>query len=179
MSDVIPYTFAQYGGSRLPASELDANFAYLLDLFTSTTAVVAATAPLTANNTATFADVPGLQAPVLVGTYRFRAVLPSTVASGTGGIKYAFHYENSAALSSMECSGIGYTASAVAVQHTTGTSDVANLFSQAAVVILTILEGTFVVSTGGTISLQMAQNTANASNTIALTGGSLELYKVA
>ena len=142
------------------------------------TDVYRCTAPVTANATVTYATVTGLSGAVVVGTYRFRAVLPSTVASGTGGIKYAFHY-TTAVLSALEATGIGYTASAVAVQHTTTTTDVTDIFTQAAVVIMTILEGTFTVSTGGTIAVQMAQNTSNASNTVALLGCSLELCRIA
>jgi hypothetical protein len=137
------------------------------------------TAPLTQNGTATYADITGLVATVVAGTYRVRAILPSTVASGTGGIKYAFHYANSAALSALEITGRGFTASAVAVQHSTSTTDVADLFSQAAVVIFTELEGVIVVSTGGTIHLQMAQNTSNGSNTVTLANAYFELTRIA
>lgn len=135
-------------------------------------------ASITANGTITYADVTGLLQTVVAGTYRFRCVLPSTVASGTGGIKYAFHYVTTA-LTSIEATGIGFTASAVAVQHTTTTTDVADLFSQAAVVIMTLIEGTMVVSTGGTIQLQMAQNTSNASNSITLIGSSMAFDRIA
>jgi hypothetical protein len=137
------------------------------------------TAALTQNASATYADITGLVATVVAGTYRVRAVLPSTVASGTGGIKYAFHYANSAALSALEITGRGYTASAVAVQHSTTTTDVADLFTQAAVVLFTELDGVIVVSTGGTIHLQMAQNTSNASNTVTLANAYFELTRIA
>lgn len=132
----------------------------------------------TANTNATYASVTGLLQTVVAGTYKFRCVLPSTVASGTGGIKYSFHYVTTA-LTSIEATAMGYTASAVAVQHTTTTTDVADLFSQAAVVIMTVIEGTMVVSTGGTIQLQMAQNTSNASNSIALVGGTMQFDRIA
>lgn len=141
------------------------------------TNVKRSSAAVTANATATYADVTGLVQTVVAGTYKFRCVLPSTVASGTGGIKYAFHYVTTA-LTSIEATGIGFTASAVAVQHTTTTTDVADLFSQAAVVIMTLIEGTMVVSTGGTVQLQMAQNTSNASNTITLVGASMEFTRI-
>lgn len=135
-------------------------------------------ASVTANATVTYANVTGLSQTVVVGTYRFRCVLPSTVASGTGGIKYAFNY-TTAVLSSIEATGIGFTASAVAVQHTTTTTTQTDIFTQAAVVIMTELEGTMVVSTGGTVDLQMAQNTSNASNSITLIGSSMEFVRIA
>lgn len=140
--------------------------------------VVRTSAPVTANATTTYANVTGLTQTVVVGTYKFRCVLPSTVASGTGGIKYAFNYTTTV-LSALEATGLGYTAAAVAVQHTTTTTTQTDLFTQAAVVIMTILEGTFTVSTGGTIAVQVAQNTSNASNTVALLGGSFEVDRIA
>jgi len=135
-------------------------------------------AAVTANATTTYANVTGLTGTVVPGTYSFRCVLPSTVASGTGGIKYAFNY-TTAVLSSLQSSAAGFTASAVAVQNVTSTTTQADLFTQAAVVIRTIIEGAFVVTTGGTIDVQMAQNTSNASNTVALIGGSFQLTRIA
>lgn len=135
-------------------------------------------APVTANATITYADVTGLLVTVVAGTYRFRCILPSTVASGTGGIKYCFKYTTTA-LTSIESTSKGFTASAVAVQHTTTTTDQTDLFTQAAVVIFTEIEGTMVVSTGGTIKVQVAQNTSNASNTVALLGGTMVFTRIA
>lgn len=135
-------------------------------------------AAVTKNTSAVYANVTGLTGTVVAGTYSFRCVLPSTVASGTGGIKYCFNY-TTAVLSSLQSSAAGYTASAVAVQNVTSTTAQADLFTQAAVVIRTIIEGTFVVTTGGTIDVQMAQNTSNGSDTVALVGGSLQLTRIA
>jgi len=136
-------------------------------------------AAVTKNASAAYADVTGLTGiPLVAGaTYKFRAVLPSTVASGTGGIKYAFNY-TTATLTSIEATGIGMTASAVAVQHSTTATTQADLFTQAAVVIMTVLEGSFVVNAGGTMAVQMAQNTSNASDTVALVGGTFTLNRI-
>lgn len=134
---------------------------------------------VTANGTTTYANVTGLsQTVVSGGTYAFRLILPSTVANGTGGIKYCFNYTTTV-LSSLQSSAAGFTASAVAVQNVTSTTTQADLFTQAAVVIRTQIDGTFVVTTGGTIDVQMAQNTSNASNTVALVGGSFTLTRIA
>lgn len=135
-------------------------------------------APVTKSSSATYSNVTGLSHTVVPGTYRFRCVLPSTVAGGTQGIKYAFHYTTTV-LTSIEATSMGYTASAVAVQHTTTTTDVADLFSQAGVVIMTIISGTMVVATGGTIDIQVAQNTSGATNTVALLGGTSEFVQIA
>lgn len=136
------------------------------------------TAAVTKNTSTTYANITGLSATVVAGTYRFNCKLPSTVASGTGGIKYAFNYTTTV-LSSIEATGIGSTASAQAVQHTTTTTTQTDLFSQAAIVIFVDIEGTMVVTTGGTIDLQMAQNTSNASDTVALVGGTMEFTRIA
>lgn len=136
------------------------------------------TAPVTKNASAAYANVTGLSQVVVPGTYAFVCKLPSTVASGTGGIKYAFNYTTTA-LTSIEATGRGFTSAAVAVQHTTTTTTQTDLFTQAAVVIYTELTGTMVVATGGTIDLQMAQNTSNASDTIALLGASMEFVRIA
>lgn len=146
--------------------------------FSASPAVYKTSTALTQNASATYANIAGLSAILVPGTFRFRCVLPSTVASGTGGIKYAFNYTKSLALSSIEATGLGFTASAVAVQHTTTTTTQTDLFTQAAVVIMTILEGSFVISTGGTLNVQMAQNTSNASNTVALVGGTLGVTRI-
>jgi hypothetical protein len=124
------------------------------------------------------ATVTGLSGAVVVGTYKFSAVLPSTVASGTAGIAYSFLL-TTAVLGVMEATAMGFTASAVAVQHTTTATSGTALFTQAAVVIMTIVEGTFTVTTGGTFAIQMCQNTSNASDTVALVGGSLQLTRIA
>lgn len=143
------------------------------------TATVRTSAAVTKNTSSTYANVTGLtQTVVSGGTYKFTLMLPSTVASGTGGIKYCFNYTNTV-LTSIESTSQGYTASAVAVQHTTTTTTQTDLFTQAAVVIFAQIEGTFVVTTGGTIDVQMAQNTSNGSDTVALVGGTLQLVRIA
>lgn len=136
-------------------------------------------APVTANANAVYANITGLTGfAVVPGTYEFELQLPSTVANGTGGIKYALNYTGTV-LSALECTACGYTATAVSVQHTTTATAQADLFTQAAIVINAFIKGTIVVTTGGTIDVQMAQNTSNASNTVALLGGSGRFTRIA
>lgn len=139
---------------------------------------VRTSAAVTANATTTYANVTGLTQTVVPGTYKFTLMLPSTVASGTGGIKYCFNYTTTV-LSGLEATAQGFTASAVAVQHTTTTTTQTDVFTQAAVVIFVEVEGTMVVTTGGTIDVQVAQNTSNASNTVALVGGTFQAVRIA
>ena len=128
--------------------------------------------------TTVLANVTGLTGQTLVAgaTYRFRAVLPGT-ADGTSGIKYAFKY-TTATLTSVEATGIGYTASAVAVQHTTTTTDATLLFDQAAAVIMTILEGSMVVNAGGTVALQVGTHTGTTTAST-YAGATLEFVRIA
>ena len=127
--------------------------------------------------TTTLANITGLTGVTLVAgaTYKFRAVLPGT-ADGTSGIKYAFKY-TTATLTSIEATGIGYTASAVAVQHTTTATDQALLFDQAAVVIMTIIEGTMVVNAGGTLALQVGTHTGTTTASV-YAGASMEFIRI-
>ena len=128
--------------------------------------------------TTALANITGLTAQTLVAgaTYRFRCVLPGT-ADGTSGIKYAFKLTTTT-LTSIEATGIGYTASAVAVQHTTTTTDQTLLFDQGAAVIMTILEGSMVVGTGGTIALQIGTHTGTTTCSCYL-GATMEFVRIA
>ncbi len=128
--------------------------------------------------TTVLANVTGLTAQTLVAgaTYRFRCVLPGT-ADGTSGIKYAFKY-TTATLTSIESTGKGYTASAVAVQHTTTTTDATLLFDQGAAVILVELAGTLVVNAGGTVALQIGTHTGTTTCSCYL-GATMEFTRIA
>lgn len=133
---------------------------------------------VTKNANTTYANVTGLSVTVVPGTYDFECSLPSTVASASGGVKYAFNYTTTV-LTSIESTSTGFTASAVAAQHTTTTTTQTDLFTQAAVVIFTRIKGSMVVGTGGTIDLQMAQSASDASNTVALVGGTMRFTRIA
>lgn len=135
-------------------------------------------ASVTKNASDVYANVTGLSFTVVPGTYAFELNLPSTVASGTGGIKYAFNY-TTAVLSALEATAVGTTATAIATQHTTSTTTQADLYSEAAVVLNVRVTGTMVVTTGGTVDVQVAQNTSNASNTVALIGGNATFTRIA
>ncbi len=128
------------------------------------------------STTATLAAITGLSVTVVPGTYKFRVVLPG-LADGTGGVKYAFKY-TTAVITTMEATGLGYTAAAVAVQHTTTATDEALLFDQAAAVIMTIIEGTAVVGTGGTVAMETAQHTNNGTSSTYV-GASMQFTRIA
>lgn len=135
-------------------------------------------ASVTVNGSAAYVNVTGLSYTVVPGTYIFDIYLPSTVASGTAGIKYAFNY-TTAVLSVLQATGSGSTSAATAVQQTQTTTTQTDIFTQAAVVLLTRIFGTMVVTTGGTVDVQVSQNTSNASNTVALIGGYATFIRIA
>lgn len=141
--------------------------------------IVKCTASLTKNASTAYADVTGLTfTNIVAGTYRFILAAGSTVASGTGGIKYSFNYTAGMTLTSIASTASGFTASAVAVQASSTATAQADLFTQAAVVISVQITGTMVVATGGTITVQMAQNTSDASNTVALAGSWFQMNRI-
>lgn len=135
-------------------------------------------ASVTKNASAAYANVTGLSFTVVPGTYAFYCYLPSTVANGTGGIKYCFNYTTTV-LSALQATGVGNTASAVATQQTTTTTTQTDLFTQAAVVLETVIQGIMIVTTGGTVDIQMAQNTSNGSDTVALINGFAQFVRIA
>lgn len=132
-------------------------------------------ATITSSNT-TYANVTGLSFTVVPGTYKF-TIVAQGVADATGGIKYALNY-TTAVLSGLQSTAVGTTASAAATQSTTSTTTQANLFSQAAAVLQVIIHGTMIVTTGGTVDVQVAQAAANASSTTVL-GSTAELIRIA
>lgn len=112
----------------------------------------------------TFTNVVGLTAQTLVaGTYAFE-VHVAGVSTANCGIKLCFKLTTTV-ITSMDATGVGRTAAAVATQHTTTTTDQMTLFAQTAAVINVVVKGCMVVGTGGTIGLQAAQNAAHTDTT--------------
>lgn len=132
---------------------------------------------VTSTTGSTLTNVVGLSQTVVAGTYKFRVVVSGT-STGNGGIKCAFKYTTTT-LTSIEAMAKGYTASSIAVQHTTTATDQALLFDQKAAVIGIVIEGSMVVATGGTISFQAAQDTAHADTTSVYVGSTMEFVRIA
>lgn len=138
------------------------------------------TAQVDVTSSTTLVDCTGLTTDgisLAPGTYKFAAFLAGT-AGASGGLKVAFKQNNSLTLTSIEATGIGYTASAVAVQHTTTATDAASLFAQTAAVIFCKIFGTLVVATAGTIQLQFAQNASNGTATSIYVGSRMEFTRI-
>lgn len=136
------------------------------------------TAVLTANASTTLADVAGLVTDTLVpGTYRFYVHLIGT-AGASGGLKVAMKQNNGLTLTSINSSAQGFTASAVAVQTVTSTTDAASLLASTSAIIKTVIEGVVVVATSGTIQLQAAQNASNGTDTVIAIGSMMTFTRI-
>lgn len=131
---------------------------------------------VTGTTGATLTNVTGLSVTVAPGKYRFYVNLPG-VATSNSGIKAGFKY-TSTTLTSIESIARIFTASAVAVQHSTTATDQASLAASTTAAIDTIIEGTMVVATGGTIQVQAAQNAAHADTTSVYAGASMTFTRI-
>ena len=94
-----------------------------------------------------------------------------------GGLKIAFKY-TTATLTNLDATAQGFTASAVAVQHTTTTTDQTTLFGQTAAVISIRIVGRLTVNVAGTLAVQAAQNASHADTSAVYIGSSARFTKV-
>jgi hypothetical protein len=101
----------------------------------------------------------------------------SGVSTANCGLKIGFKY-TTATLAALESVSQGFTASAVACQHTTSTTDQATLFGQTAAVISVRIVGRITVTTAGTLAIQAAQNAAHADQTSVYIGSWARLTQV-
>lgn len=125
----------------------------------------------------TLTNVVGASVTVVAGTYRYR-VHVAGVATANSGMKLSFKYTTTA-LSSIENSARAFTAAAVAVQHSTTSTDQATLLGSTTAIINAELEGTMVVTTGGTIQLQAAQNASHVDTTSVYVGSYMAFSRIA
>jgi hypothetical protein len=135
------------------------------------------TTAVSKTSNATLENLPGLVHTVVPGTYQYRLYLQCT-SGASGGTKVAFKYTGTV-LSSLVNQSLTATAAANATAQTSTTTDQASLVAQTAANLLVILEGTIVVTTGGTIQAQGAQNASNGTATVFLAGSTFEITRVA
>lgn len=137
------------------------------------------TTQLDATSNATLANVAGLVTDTLGAgqTYKFRITMPGT-ATANGGWKVALKQGAGLTLSAMESTAKGFTASAVAVQHSTSTTDVASLFASTTAVILCELTGTFTVNAAGTLQVQFAQNASHVDTSSVYINAKMEIEHI-
>lgn len=138
---------------------------------------VRSSATVTKNANTTLANVTGLVQTVVPGTYAFTAKLAGT-AGASGGWKLAFKY-TTAVVSVLQATGIAYVAAGVAVSNTTTTTDQATLLGVTAANVAAEIYGTMVVTTGGTVQLQFAQNASDGTDCTIVLGSMMTFTRIA
>ncbi len=134
------------------------------------------TSALSRSNSTTLTAVVGLVTTVVIGTYRFYINLSGT-AGASGGLQAAFKYTTAVA-SALEATSRLFTASAVAVTHTTTATDEAVLGTSTAAVISTVIEGRITFTTGGTVQLEVGQAVSDGTATTVAIGSSQTFTRV-
>lgn len=123
----------------------------------------------------TLANVTGLSFTVVPGVYSFYGAIDTT-CGGTGGVKLAFNYTTTV-VSVINANAFSYTASAIAVSKTTTTTTQTSIVASNTAFTNVILTGTMTVTTGGTVDLQFAENSANSTSSV-LVGSTLQLTRI-
>jgi len=134
------------------------------------------TAGFTKNASIAFSDVPGLSATVISGgTYVFRAYLPISTGA-TPGIRVAM--AGTATWSNIANSAIFYQQSGVTSATVITTTVGQVILSQTADIKVAIIEGTVKINIGGTLTVQMAQSTSDATDSKVLPYASFTVTRV-
>lgn len=156
------------------------------EYFTRSTAAIAGaggsfSSAQTDNTTTTLVNIPGLTQNLKSGTYRFHCGLPGT--SGLlGGVKYAFTYTG-LTITSMDATGKAFTASAVAVQHTTTVASQTSLLSSTSAAIYSEIDGVLTVGAGTPVQgvpifLQFAQSATSATTSSVYQNATMQFVKI-
>lgn len=105
---------------------------------------------------------------VAAGVYQFDIHIAG-VSTANCGIKIGLGYTTLTA-TSIESMAQGFTASAVACQHTTTATTGMTLYGQTAAVLAVRISGQLVVNAAGTVAVQAAQNAAHTDTTSVYVG---------
>ena len=133
---------------------------------------------VTGTTGATLTNVVGMTGFTLTaaGVYRFDVNIAG-VSTANSGLKLGFGL-TTATLTDFEGTGVGHTASAVAVQHTTTATSGMTIFGATAAYIHARLSGRITVNAAGTLAVQAAQNAAHADTTSVYVGSWATLTRV-
>lgn len=159
--------------NRSGATDTNGTYASAIvsSLTNSDVKVLAADATANSGSTgATLTTLTGLSWTLVAGaTYAFR-VRGKVGMTTNGGLSMAFKY-TTLTLTSIVANAIQRTASVFALAQSTTTTDQAKFIDQKTTVYLDVeLYGSLVVSTGGSLAVQFAQNTSNADTTTVYKG---------
>lgn len=133
---------------------------------------------VTGTTGATLTNVVGLTGFTLTaaGVYKYEVHIAG-VSTANSGLKLGFGL-TTATLTDFEGTGVGHTASAVAVQHTTTATSGMTIFGATAAYIHARLSGRITVNAAGTLAVQAAQNAAHADTTSVYVGSWATLTRV-
>lgn len=140
------------------------------------TKVLAASQTFT--STTVLTTLTGLTGTLVAGkTYQFEIELYTTQTTN-GGLAAALKY-TTATLTSIQLSSRQMSASAIAVASSTVTTDATKFVdNKTAAYLVTQLNGTLVVLAGGTVDVQVAQNTSNTDTTTIALGSYARFTRV-
>ena len=122
-------------------------------------------------------DLPGLTHDIEVGTYAFRIAL-QTLATANGGLAVAFIL-TTAVLGEIDAIVRAYSAAAVACSRVTTATSGTEFYGANDAVTQLVVEGTFTVTTAGSIKLQACQDDSHADQTDVYEGSTFEIVKIA
>ncbi len=126
----------------------------------------------------TLTNVVGMVQTVVPGTYVFNISVPVT-ATANSGLKLSWKLTTTV-LSSAIYAARAFSASAVlCAAHGTTATDQPDIFSETGAWLYAEVQGRVVVSTGGTIQIQAAQNASHADNTTIPVGAYMTFTRVA
>ena len=137
------------------------------------------TTQVDATTNVTLADITGMTGFTMTaaGVYTFLIHIAGT-STANGGMKLAFKYTTTT-LTNLEATGYGYTATGVAVQHTTTATDQASLFALTAQATIGVqITGRMTVNAGGTLAVQFAQNASHSDTSSVYVGSYTTFTKI-
>lgn len=136
------------------------------------------TSDFTKNNDGTLATVTGLSVNVVAGaTYVFKAYLPTSIAVVGQGIKVAIG--GTSTWTSINETAYAYTATTINTGNNTTTTPGATVISTTTTAFTSIIiEGTVKINAAGTLTVQMAQQSAGVSDTKVLANASFTVTRV-
>lgn len=145
----------------------------------SVAAAALTTAFSQASNT-TLANLVGLSLPLVAGgTYRIRGQLQGTAAA-SGGIKAALTAASGLTLTLTSANVTGWNYNGSTLNAVTNVTALGSDFSNSAAAYTNLLfDGSFVVNAAGSVQLQAAQNTSNATATTVALGSYVEVLRIA
>lgn len=138
---------------------------------------VRSTTQLDKTSDTTLANVVGLVQTVVAGTYQYKINL-DTVSTVNGGVKAAFKYTTTVA-STLNSIAKAFAAAAVAVARFTSAADQGSILASTTATVACEMVGTIIVTTGGTLQLQFAQNVSHADTSSVLVGSSMTFTRTA